>query len=186
MNVLDAIHTRRTIKQFTSREVSRETIERLLEAAVQAPNHRMTEPWRFYLLGPRARQAFGVVLGGRKARRIDDPEAAQAVVAKVTAAQVALPALLVVAMTLDDNPEIREEDYASVQMAVQNLCLAAHAEGLGTHIKSGAVMDDPGARATFGVAEGERVVSMIELGEPAAVPDAKPRKPASVWTTWVD
>lgn len=186
MNVLDAVHTRRSIKRFTDRPVSREEIERLLEAAVQAPNHRMTQPWRFYVLGPRARRAFGRVLGGRKARRVEDPEGAKAVVDKVTEAHAALPAMIVVAVVVDESPEIREEDYAAAFMGVEGLCLAAHEMGLGTHLRSGAVMDDPGAREAFGVREGERVVVMIELGEPAAVPDAKPRRSAAELTTWVE
>ena len=186
MSVLDSIHARRSIKQFTDREISREEIERLLDAAVQAPNHRLTQPWRFYVLGPQARRAFGRVLGGRKAKRVEDPEAAQAVITKVSEAHASLPAMLVAAMIVDDNPEIREEDYASMAMAVQNICLAAHATGLGTHLKSGAVMADPGAIEAFGVAEGERVMVMIELGEPTAIPDPRPRKTAPECTTWVD
>jgi nitroreductase len=157
----------------------------LLDAAAQAPNHRLTQPWRFYVLGPEARRAFGQVLGRRKAKRVEDPAAAATVVAKVADTQAALPAFLVVATVLDENPEIREEDYAATMMAVQNLCLAAQDAGLGTHIKSGAVMDDPDARAVFGVRDGERVVAMIELGEPARVPDPKSRKSASEFTTWV-
>jgi nitroreductase len=186
VSILDPIHARRSIKQFTDREISRDDIEPLLDAAVQAPNHRMTQPWRFYVLGPQARRAFGRVLGGRKAKRVDDPEAARAVIEKVSESHASLPAMLAVAMIVDENPEIREEDYASTWMAVQNLLLAAHAAGLGTHLKSGAVMDDPGAREAFGVADGQRVIAMIELGEPAAMPDAKARKAASECTTWVD
>jgi len=186
MDVLDALRSRRSIKQFTDRPVTREEIEVLLDAAAQAPNHRMTQPWRFYVLGPEARRAFGVVLGRRKAKRVEDAAAATAVIDKVTERHVALPAMLVVAMTLDENPEIREEDYAASMMAVQNIGLAAHALGLGTHIKSGAVMDDPGARAAFGVPEDERVVAMLELGAPEEMPDVKPRKSAAALTTWVD
>ncbi len=80
MNILDSINTRRSIKTFTDRAVSREEMEQLLTAACQAPNHRMTEPWRFYVLGPQARRAYGEALGHRKAKRVDDPEAAKAVV----------------------------------------------------------------------------------------------------------
>ena len=67
MDVLEAIDTRRSIKEFTGRPVTREEIERLLEAAVQSPNHRMTEPWRFYVLGREARRAYGEALGARLA-----------------------------------------------------------------------------------------------------------------------
>jgi len=184
LSLTAAIHARRSIKEFTSKPITREEVERLLDAAAQAPNHRMTQPWRFYVLGPEARRSFGEILGRRKAKKVENPEAAAAVVAKVADAHAGLPAFLVVASVLDENPEIREEDYAATMMAVQNICLAAHDAGLGTHIKSGAVMDDPDARTAFGVKDGERVVAMIELGEPARRPDPKGRKSAQEFTTW--
>ncbi len=184
MDLFDAIHSRRSVKQFSGRAVAREKIERLLDAAAQAPNHRMTQPWRFYVLGPDARRAYGTVLGARKAKKVEDPEAARAVAVKVAAGEAALPAEIAVSMTLHANPDIREEDYAATMMAVQNLLLAARALGLGAHVKTGAVMDDPGARAAVGVPEGERIVALVQLGEPAAVPDAKPRRPAAEVTTW--
>jgi len=186
MDVFEAIGTRRSIKEFTGRAVTRKEIERLLEAAVQAPNHRMTQPWRFYVLGPEARLAWGKALGARKAKRVEDPEAARSVAEKVASTHEALPAMIAVSMTLDENPEILEEDYAASLMAVENLCLAAQAMGLGTHIKSGAVMDDPGAREAVGVPSGERIVTVVHLGEAAAVPEAKPRRTAAEVTTWVE
>jgi nitroreductase len=185
MDIFDAIESRRSIKEFTDSAVSREAIERLLSMAVLAPNHRMTEPWRFYVLGPEARAGYGAALGARKAKRVDDPEAARAVQDKVEASHRDLPAMLAVSMTLDDDPEIREEDYAATFMAIENLCLAAPSLGLGVHIKSGAVMDDPRARAAVGVDEGERIVATIHMGEPAEVPTPKKRKKAAELTTWV-
>jgi len=184
-DTLDDIQARRSIREFTDREIARVEIEQLLEAAAQAPNHRMTQPWRFYVLGAEARRAYGAALGARKAKRVEDPEAAQAVLEKVADKHALLPAMLAVAVVLDDNPEIREEDYAAAYMGIQNLSLAAHALGLGTHLKTGAVMDDPRARQAVGVPEGERIVATIELGEPADMPDAKPRTPATELTTWL-
>ena len=185
MDIFEAISTRRSIKTFTDRPVSDAEIRRMLQAAVQAPNHRMTQPWRFYVLGPEARAAYGRALGRRKAKRVDETEAAEAVIAKVEATHRTLPAMLAVAMTLDENPEIREEDYAATHMAIQNLGLAAHAMGLGTHVKSGGIMDDPAARAAVGVREEERIVATINVGEPADVPDPKPRHDAGELTRWV-
>ena len=181
----ELIHGRRSIKSFTDRPVARDEIEALLAAVVQAPNHRMTEPWRFYVLGSEARAGYGAALGARKAKRVEDPEAARAVVEKVTNAHRSLPAMIAVAVVLDDNPEIREEDYAATFMGLQNLALAAHARGLGTHLKTGAVMDDPRARAAVGLPEGERIVAVVEIGEPAAVPAPKPRTPAGELTAWL-
>jgi nitroreductase len=79
---------------------------------------------------------------------------------------------------------MREEDYAATLMAVDNLCLAAVEMGLGTHIKTGAVMADPGARAAAGVADNERIVAIVNVGEPAEPGAAKPRQPASAHTQW--
>jgi nitroreductase len=186
MNISDAISTRRSIKKFTSRPVTREEIEACLAAAVTAPNHRLSQPWRFYVLGPDARHAYGLVLGGRKARKIEDPAAARAMCDNVAAEHRALPAMLLVAVVDNENPEMKEEDYAAVMMAVQNLSLAAVELGLGTHIKTGAIMADPAARAAGGVKDGERVVAVVNIGEPAEVPPAKPRETATAFTTWRD
>ena len=89
-------------------------------------------------------------------------------------------------MVQDENPEIREEDYAAVFMAIQNLALEALALGLGTHLKTGAVMDDPASRAAVGVADGERIVALVEVGEPEAQPDAPARAPARDRTVYRD
>ncbi|MBV9880543.1 MAG: nitroreductase [Gemmatirosa sp.] len=186
MRTSETIQNRRSIKRFTDRPVSRETIESLLAAAVLAPNHRLTQPWRFYVLGPEARYAYGLALGARKAKKIEDPEAARAMRETVAAEHRALPGMLAVAMLTNENPEIREEDYGAVMMAVQNLALAAVEHGLGTHIKSGAVMDDPAARAAAGVPDGQRIVAIVNVGEPAEVPPAKQRAAADQHTTWLE
>src|SRR5215212_8942771 len=167
MDSIDAIRARRSVKRFTDRPVSRAEIEALLEAAALAPNHKLTNPWRFYVLGPEARHAYGLALGDRKARKIEDPEKARATREAVAAEHRALPGMIAVASVQHENPETREEDYAAVMMAVQTLALAAVSMGLGTHIKSGAVMSDPAARAAIGVREGERVVALVSVGEPA-------------------
>jgi len=185
MNLDEALQNRRSIKRFTDRTVTRSEIEGILGAAVQAPNHRMTQPWRFYVLGPEARAAYGAALGMRKAKKAPNEDAARQIVERVAEEHRSLPVMIAVAMTLDANPEILEEDYAATFMAIQNLALAAHGAGLGTHIKTGAVMSDPAARAAVGLPEGQRVVATINLGEPAEVPAARARIPAREHTTWV-
>ena len=186
MNVTDAIAQRRSIKKFQDRPLTREEIEPLLEAAVLAPNHHLTQPWRFYVLGPDARRRYGLALGDRKARKVPDPDAANAVREKTAAEHVAYPALIAVAQVLDEKPETREEDYAAVMQAVGILMLAAVEHGLGTHVRTGAVMDDPNARASVGVKEGERIVALLTVGVPAETPVPKARQGAAAVTTWVD
>lgn len=70
-------------------------------------------------------------------------------------------------------------------MAVQNMSLVAVELGLGTHIKTGAVMSDPAARAAAGVRDGERIVAILNVGVPAETPGPKKRESASTYTTWM-
>jgi nitroreductase len=185
MNVTEAIQSRRSIKKFSDRPVPRETIESLLSAIVRAPNHHLTQPWRFYVLGPSARYAYGQVIGMRKARKLDDPVAGEKLIETVASEHRALPGMIAIAMQVDENPEKREEDYAAVMMGLQNLCLAAVAAGLGTHIKTGAVMEDPSARKAARVRDGERLVAIANVGYPAEVPAPRARTAAEEFTTWV-
>lgn len=185
MDLFDAIQQRRSIKRFTDRPVSRAEIEQLLTAATLAPNHKLTQPWRFYVLGPEARYAYGAALGERKAKKAATPEAGHALRDAVANEHRALPAMIVVAIAMSDNPEVAEEDYGAAMMAVENLALCAVDLGLGTHIKTGAVMADSAARAAAGVAEGERIVAVVNVGEPDEVPPPKQRNPASSCTCWL-
>jgi nitroreductase len=181
----DAIRARRSIKRFTDRPLRREEIETLLDAAVLAPNHRLTQPWRFHVLGPEARAAYGLALGERKGRKLDDPQAGIRIRDKVVAEHRALPGMIAVLIVDSDDPELRQENYAAAMMAVQNLSLAAVEMGLGTHIKTGAVMDDPAARAAAGAASGETIVAIVNVGTPAEEPPEKQREPAAAFTTWL-
>lgn len=185
MSVIEAIKSRRSVRKFTDRPVSKSDIEALLDVAVMAPNHRLTQPWRFIVLGTVARRKFGAVLGGRKARKLEDPAAAAALRDRVTEEHGALPALIAVGMHLNENPEIREEDYAATWMAIQNMTLAAQEMGLGSHIKTGAVMDDPATRDALAVGDDTRILAMIELGEPAEFPPPKSRASATEKTRWL-
>ncbi len=185
MKAIEAIHTRRSVRRFADTPLSREAIETVLDAAARAPNHRLTQPWRFYVLGPEARHAYGLALGVRKARKLENPAEADALRETVAAEHRALPGMLAIAVVHHENPEIREEDYAAVMMAVQNLSLAATELGLGTHIKTGAIMNDPAARAAVGVPDDQRIVAIVNIGMPAEVGPAKAREPASRFTVWV-
>jgi nitroreductase len=170
MLTADAIRHRRSIKRFAARPVSREEIETLLDAASLAPNHRLTQPWRFHVLGPAAS-------GSGSFRALRETVADE---------HRALPAMIVVSVVQHADPEIREEDYAAVMMGVQNLALIAVDMGLGTQIRTGGVMSDPSARAAVGLGSDERIVAVVNVGAPADVPPPKSRHPATALTTWTD
>lgn len=186
MDVFEAIRTRRSVKSFTSRSIQRQEIESLLDLAVLAPNHRMTQPWRFVVLGPEARREYGRIKGKSRAARLEDPDVAETVRDRTEKEMAALPAMLAFLQPLDPDEAIREEDFATVYMGIQNVLLGAVAMGLGTHVKTGAVLDEPATRELVGAAQDERVVALVQLGEPAELPAPRPRDPAGERTRWLD
>jgi nitroreductase len=185
MQVPEIIGRRRSVKRFTQRQPTREEIEMILQAAALAPNHRLTQPWRFYVLGPEARHAYGLALGNRKARKIEDVALAQKTRETTANEHRDLPAMIVIAQVVSDNPEIAAEDLSACMMAVQNLSLAAVSLGFQSHIKTGAIMDDPAARAAAGVKDNEKIVAAVNVGEPDGPPPEKKRDPATAFTTWM-
>lgn len=185
MDVKTAILERRTVKRHAPRPVPREVLEPLLELVVWAPNHRLTEPWRFVVLGREARRAYGEILGRIRARKVADPHAAGLVLSRSVDDAVATPVTLAFVQPVAEDPEIREEDYAAIYMGIQNLLLGATAQGLAGQVKTGPVLEDPGLRSLLGAREEERVVALVHLGEPAAVPSRKDRAPALERTLWL-
>lgn len=184
MSVADTIRERRSVKEYADRAVTRDEIEALLETVVWAPNHRMTEPWAFYVLGPEAHRTYATLRASLKAEAADDA-AAEGVRAKVEAETLEIPRLVAVASRLDDDPEIREEDIAATWMGIQNLLLAAWERGLSGYIRTGAILRHPELREALGVPDHQRILALIQLGEPARVPEPKPRTPAERKTRWV-
>jgi nitroreductase len=184
MEVEEAIRQRRSIKRFSSDPVPREAVEKMIAAATLAPNHRLTQPWRFYVMGPDAREAYGRALGVRKAKKIEDSAAAEAMRESVAMEHRALPGMIAIAVVNHENPEIREEDYAAAMMAIQNMALAAVSLGLGTHIKTGGVMQDPAARAAVDITDDQRIVAIVNVGVPAEVPPPRQRLSPEACTSW--
>ena len=182
MHVDEAIRRRVSVKEYTDDPVPDETIRELLELAVLAPNHRMTEPLRFRVMGEAGKRAYATALAGRKAKNVDDAEVARDIKDRVVSRTLSVPVMIGVLVHENQDPEIREEDYATAFMAIQNLSLAAVGRGLGTHIKTGAVMGEPSLRSALNVPDDHRLAALVFLGRPAETPEPKDRTPAAELT----
>jgi nitroreductase len=147
VQVEDAIRTRRTHKVYGSEPVPRETLDELFELARWAPNHNLTNPWRFRVLGPESLARL---------KDAADPEAA----AKLDRA----PTLVVTSVLQTGDPEQDEEDYAAAAVAAYIVLLAAHARGLAGYWRTPAVLRTPGGCSAAGVPEGERAIGLLHLG----------------------
>ncbi len=176
MDLHDAIRTRTTVHQYQPGAVDSAAIDRAIEAATCAPNHRMTEPWRFTLVGPRGREAIVAINADLKAAKagctLDDKA-----MGKLRDKMLNPGELLVVSQAATDDPAIEREDYAATACALQCLMLSLHADGYGSKWSTGAVTTDPRTYEAAGIdPDAEQIVGFIWIGRPA---DGKPPvKPA--------
>jgi nitroreductase len=188
MDAITAINSRTSVRRFRPDPVRRETIEQLLQCAVRAPNHKLTEPWRFAVLTAGARDRLAEIRSRHRLKRFDDPSSpeARAAADKVRREAGDTPAYVVVMAAVDPDEITREEDYAATMMAIANLMIAAQSLGLGTYLKTGGVMRDPALLELAGVPQNFRVVGILSLGYPADEDQPRRRKPAAELTRWAD
>ena len=188
MDAFDAIAARVSTRSFTPDPVPRATLARLLEAAVRAPNHKLTEPWRFAVLTGGAAVRYAELRRDHRATRFPDPTAPDAAKAieKTFREARETPAFVVVMCATSDDPVRAEEDYAATMMATENLLIAAAAAGLGSYVRTGGIMGDPAVRALAQAPESHRIVAVISLGRPAEPTPPRRRADAASRTVWLD
>ena len=175
MELFEAILSRRTIKDFKPDPVPDEVLDRALTAGLWAQNHRLTEPWRFTILGPetRRRLAEEFALAQAASAGSDNDKVRADARGKI----LAKPCVVVVSQALGA-PAQRQEDYGAICCAIQNIQLAAWTEGLGMQWSSGKITELPQTYAVAGIAaEQEAIVGLLFFGYPARVPPAQARKP---------
>jgi nitroreductase len=188
MDAITAINQRTSVRRFRPDPVAREVVERLLDCAVRAPNHKLTEPWRFAVLTGGARDRLAEIRARHRLKRYSDPAAPEALAAadKMLRESRETPVYIVAMAAVNPDEITREEDYAATMMAIANLMIAAESLGLGTYLKSGGVMQDPELLELVGVLPGFRVVGLISLGYPSEQDPPRRRKPAAELTRWVE
>ena len=188
MDAIAAITARTSVRRFLPRPVSRETLQQLLDCAVRAPNHKLTEPWRFAVLTGAARDQLAEIRARHRLKRFSDPSSleAQGAAEKVRREAGETPTYLVVMVAVSSDDITREDDYAATMMAIANLMTAAQAVGLGTYLRTGGVMRDPALLKLAQVPEGFRVVGILSLGYPAEVEEPRRRRPAAELTRWFE
>jgi nitroreductase len=157
VDVETAIRTRRTHKAFRPESVPRETLDELFELARWAPNHHLTNPWRFRVVGPRALERLKRAAGPESAPKLDRA-----------------PTLVVASCALTGDPIQNAEDRHAAACAAYIVLLAAHSRGLAGYWRTPGVLRTPEGRAAVGLPDGEEFVGLLHLGEPVQegrVPD---------------
>ena len=168
MDLEQAIRTRRTHKAFAPEPVDRETLDELLELARWAPNHHLTNPWRFRVMGPESLANLKEVAGPEAAGKLDRA-----------------PTLVVATTTRMGDPVQDEEDLLATGVAAYIVLLAAHARGLVGYWRTPAILRTAAGRAAVGIPDDERFVALLHLGHARQEKDAPEREPAGHYVTYL-
>jgi len=169
MDVETAIRTRRTHKAFAPQPLGPELLGELLELANWAPNHNLTVPWRFRVVGPDSLARLKLVAGREGAAKLDRA-----------------PTLVVVSCLLSGDPVQDEEDLHATAIASYIVLLAAHARGLAGYWRTPALLRAEAGRAAVGLPPQERVVGLLHLGHPRQERPVPVRPGAGETITFLD
>jgi nitroreductase len=185
-SVLDAVRGRRSIVKMKPDPVPHDLLAQLLDAAVWAPNHRLTEPWQFFVLEGEAKQRFAALRRDFRRAQMPNPDAPEVrpALEKVYRDTLDTPAIIAVTSALAADPEIREEDLWATFGAAYAFMLGAWSRGLGTYFRTGAFRDYPPLRQLLKLPEDRRIIGVIYAGFPAEVPQRR-RTPAAEKTVWL-
>jgi nitroreductase len=172
----ERIRSRRTTKLFLKQPVDRKLVLEAIEVARWAPNHHLTEPWHFYVLGPHT-IAEVVELTRAIISETKGPEAG----AFKARSHAAIPGWLVVTCTRSDDELLQREDYASCACAIQNLMLYLSEAGVATKWATGAITRDARFYRLLNIdPETVMVVGIIWYGYPKITPTQKRRDLADI------
>jgi len=165
----DLIRTRRTHKAFQPQPVPRELLDELFELARWAPNHNLTDPWRFRVIGPETLEALKKAAGAESAPKLDRA-----------------PTLVVVSVVQSGDAFQDEEDLLATGVASYIVLLAAHERGLAGYWRTPAVLRTPEGRAAVGLPDDEHFVGLLHLGWARQEKEPPGRAPAAEFVTYLE
>jgi nitroreductase len=169
VDVENAIRTRRTHKAFGPQPLARDELLELLDLARWAPNHHLTAPWRFRVVGPQALVRLKQAAGEEGAAKLDRA-----------------PTLVVVSCVLGEDPVQNEEDLHATAVASYIVLLGAHARGLAGYWRTPAVLRAAEGRAAVGLPDSERFVGLLHLGPLRQDKQPPERPPVEQVTEFLD
>ncbi len=183
VSVYEALYRRRMAWEFKDQPVPRDALDRMLETAVWAPNHRLTEPWRFFILekGSAALEQLAGMAHDFALQRSGNAQRAEA----TRDSLLNTPVVIFMYSTPGRDEEGTRENYASVCCAAQNMALAGVAEGLAVTWETGGPTRHPDLGRTLGAEDDWALATMLSIGYPAEDPPSQ-RSPVSNFVRWLD
>jgi nitroreductase len=177
VDAIEALTTRTSPPGLVAPGPDQASLERMLQAAVRAPDHKRLRPWRFIVIEGASREAFGDVLATSLRRR--EPEVPEAALAKERTKPLRAPLIVVVAARLREHKGVPAvEQIVASGAAAQNMLVAAHALGYGGFWRTGAGAYDDEVKRALGLRSDDAIVGFVYLGTPAGI--AAPLPPAEI------
>jgi nitroreductase len=169
---------RRSVDLYEQQPVALDVVRDAIEVARWAPNHRLTEPWHFYLVGPATREALTTL-----AVELDTAAKGERAGAARRQRLSGVPGFLVLTSRRSDDALLEREDYAACCCAAQNLQLYLWQRGVGTKWSTGGITRQPRFYELLGIdAVKEQVVGFFWYGVPKVIPTQKRRDVATIVT----
>ncbi|MBI1795068.1 MAG: nitroreductase [Chloroflexi bacterium] len=185
MNIIDTIHQRYSAGKMKPEPVSRELIEKLLDAAVQAPNHYKVRPWRFVVLTGNGLNQLGDVMAESLRARFPDLKAEA--LNKERAKPLRAPLIIAVGVDKPTESKVLEiENICAAAAACQNILLAAHSLGLGAHWRTGDAARDVRVKKFLSFAEDQHLIAFLYIGYPEVMPEPQDRVGFEDRTVWME
>jgi nitroreductase len=185
MDVFEAIHTRRSQGKVKPDPVPREMIKKILDAAVQAPNHYKVRPWRFVVLSGDGLKKLGNVMAASQQER--HPEFPPQAFEKCRTVPLRAPVVIAVGVEKPSEAKVLEiENIAATAAAIQNLLLAAHGLGLGAKWRTGEWARDAKVKEFLGFEPDQHLIGFIYIGYPEFVAEPTRRPSFEDRTVWMD
>ena len=185
MDIFEAIYQRQSTSKVKSEPVPRGLLEKLLAAAVQAPNHHKVRPWRFVELTGAAREKLGQAMA--QSLQAGKPETTADDLQKERHKPLRAPVVIAVGVDKPGLPKVFEiENVCATAAAIQNMLLAAHALGLGAMWRTGAAATDPAIKKFLGFTEDQHLISFVYIGYPENPPPPASRPSFEDRTVWLE
>jgi nitroreductase len=185
MDVSMAIHDRQSITDVRPDPVPREMVEKLLAAAVQAPNHYKVRPWRFIVLSGDGLARLGKVIAESFATKF--PQAPVEAIEKESKKPLRAPLVIAVGVDQPGESKVLEiENICAAAAAVENLLLEAHALGLAAKWRTGEEARDPRVKEFLGLSPDQHLIAFIYIGYPMNTFEPIKRPGFEDRTTWFD
>ena len=183
VSIYEALYRRRMSWRFKDEPVQREAVERMLDTAVWAPNHRLTEPWRFFVLekGSEGRRKVADLAYQFSLQQNNNPSRAESAQGEI----LEPPVVIYVYCVPGPSEEVTRENYAAVCCAAHNISLAGLSEGLAVTWETGGSTRDPNLREALGAEENWMLAVMLSIGVPAE-PSKSVRTPATKFVRWFE